>query len=86
MSETFVPLVPAKTVSSANGFTALPSNGQSAKAAASVPSPATPSANGAAPAAGCVKPTITLQRDGDVVSSIRVQCACGQVIDINCAY
>jgi hypothetical protein len=34
----------------------------------------------------CGKPTVTLQRTGDIVSGIRVQCGCGQVVDLNCVY
>jgi hypothetical protein len=29
---------------------------------------------------------ITLKRTGDVVSGIRIQCGCGQVIDLACIY
>lgn len=32
------------------------------------------------------EPQVTLQRDGDRVTSIRVQCSCGQVIDLACVY
>jgi hypothetical protein len=32
------------------------------------------------------EPKITLQRDGETVTGIQVQCACGQVIDLSCAY
>ena len=34
----------------------------------------------------CGQPVVTLQRDGDVVSRIRIQCGCGQVLDLDCAY
>ena len=34
----------------------------------------------------CAKPTITLQRQGEVVSAIRIQCSCGQVIELECVY
>lgn len=43
---------------------------------------------GAAPAVrggGC-EPIISVQRDADRVTSIRVQCSCGQVIDLACVY
>jgi hypothetical protein len=29
---------------------------------------------------------VTLRRNGDVVSGIRIQCKCGQVIDLACVY
>lgn len=32
------------------------------------------------------EPRVTLQRDGGRVSAIRVQCSCGQVIEIECVY
>ena len=31
-------------------------------------------------------PRISIQRDGDQVTSIRIQCGCGQVIDLACVY
>jgi len=31
------------------------------------------------------KPTLTLQRDGDRVTHVRVECGCGQVIELECA-
>jgi hypothetical protein len=34
----------------------------------------------------CGDPVITLQRNGPVVSRIRIQCSCGKVIDLTCAY
>jgi hypothetical protein len=32
------------------------------------------------------EPKVSVQRDGDRVTSIRVQCTCGQVMDIACVY
>ena len=32
------------------------------------------------------EPRIAVQRDGDRVSSIRVQCTCGQVMELACVY
>jgi hypothetical protein len=37
-------------------------------------------------AAGQCEPRVTLQRDGERVSAIRIQCSCGQVIDLACVY
>jgi hypothetical protein len=34
----------------------------------------------------CPKPTITMQRTGDAVSSIRIQCGCGNVIELTCLH
>jgi len=35
---------------------------------------------------GCGRPTITLQRNGEIVSGIRVQCGCGEVVELTCVY
>ena len=32
------------------------------------------------------EPRVTLQRDGGRVTVIRIQCACGQVIELACVY
>jgi len=48
--------------------------------------PATsPKAAGSEPET-CSKPVVTLQRNGEVVSGIRIQCGCGQVVDLTCVY
>ena len=31
-------------------------------------------------------PIVSLQRDGDRITVIRVECSCGQVIELNCSY
>jgi hypothetical protein len=35
---------------------------------------------------GQCEPSVTLQRDGERISAIRVQCGCGQVIELACIY
>jgi hypothetical protein len=37
-----------------------------------------------APRAG--GPQVTLQREGDRVTAIRIECQCGQVIELTCSY
>jgi hypothetical protein len=32
------------------------------------------------------QPVVTLQREGDKVTGIRIACVCGQVIELACAY
>jgi hypothetical protein len=32
------------------------------------------------------EPQVLLQRDGDRITSIRIQCSCGQVMDLACDY
>jgi hypothetical protein len=39
----------------------------------------------AAHSPGC-EPRVSVQRDGDRVGSIRIQCTCGQVIELACIY
>lgn len=41
----------------------------------------THAANGA-----LAKPVVTLQKDGERVTHIRIQCGCGQVVELECAY
>jgi hypothetical protein len=40
----------------------------------------------AQPAKACGQPAVTLQRQGDVISAIRIECGCGQVIELACSY
>jgi len=80
MTEAFVPLMAARNKNGESPFSNL-----KAKAAPAVPG---------AKAAGALeqptdcetKPVVTLQRTGDLVTGIRVQCGCGQVIDLACVY
>ena len=32
------------------------------------------------------EPRVTIQREGDCITSIQVHCSCGQIIDLKCAY
>ncbi len=34
----------------------------------------------------CRQPEITLQREGDRITQIRIQCGCGQIIELGCQY
>jgi hypothetical protein len=40
----------------------------------------------ATPPAGNCQPQVTVQRDGNRVTGIRVQCSCGEVIELACTY
>ena len=91
MPDTFVPMRPPILSSTDQGFTPLPlkpgsfasvktvsgTNGQVATATPAAPSP---------PAHNCPPPKVTLQRQSDVVSGIRIECSCGQVIELRCVY
>ena len=83
MSDAFVPFAPkasprdsaepfrVKVVSAANG-TAVPFQ------AAGTSSPMHASHGG--------QPKVSLVRDGDRITAVRVQCACGEVIELECVY
>jgi hypothetical protein len=90
MSNTFVPMGPPALFAAGNDFIPLSSRLAPAANGKTVPGAnghATPSpAAAAAPAQHCAPPKVTLQRQGDVVSSIRIQCGCGQVIELSCVY
>ena len=48
--------------------------------------PPKPPLHTAHPPKASITPTVTLQREGDRISLIRVECSCGQVIELACAY
>jgi hypothetical protein len=48
--------------------------------------PQPPGAWSSLPQGSASDPRVTLQRDGDRVSSIRLQCACGRLIELACVY
>ena len=35
---------------------------------------------------GAARPIVTMQKDGDRVTHIRIQCVCGEVVELECAY
>ncbi|NOS71975.1 MAG: hypothetical protein HOP33_18865 [Verrucomicrobia bacterium] len=87
MSSKFVPLLPTAPASAGPGRTvdsAVASSAFMALASSAAPSPAGTCSH--APAQSSVKPSVTLRRDGDRVTHVRVECACGQVIELECAY
>jgi hypothetical protein len=32
------------------------------------------------------EPRVSVQRDGDRITHLRIQCSCGQIIDLACVY
>lgn len=44
----------------------------------------TPTAHAGQPVLG--EPKITLERDGDRVTKIKVQCVCGHIVELSCLY
>ncbi len=83
MSESFIPLAPATAGSREAAFTSIRFKGLAPGSAQSGPNP--PGSAGAGTEA-CSKPVVTLQRNGEIVSGIRIQCGCGQVVDLACVY
>jgi hypothetical protein len=93
MSAAFVPLLPSVTPKAAPASVGLrvkiasPAPG----AAASKPPALAPAAASAPLAASAAvshsdQPAITLQRDGERITAIQIQCACGQLIHLDCEY
>ena len=83
----FVPLAPAAGAGTrSEGFQVLvarqPENARPLREASLS---STNASKKPAPDSNCV-PQITLQREGDRISAIHIQCSCGQVIDLVCAY
>jgi hypothetical protein len=83
MPDTFVPLVPPAAKPREAAFASLPFNGSASGAAPSASDASKPAGAGAD---ACAKPVVTLQRNGETVSGIRIQCGCGQVVDLACVY
>jgi hypothetical protein len=88
-NESFVPLAPAslRPAGERREFraTVISQSGQ-AQAFQSLSTTAAPSATSPAPQAGTCEPKVSLQRDGNRVTGIQIQCSCGQVIDLLCVY
>lgn len=70
--------VTADSAAASSAFAALVPNATNSNAPAPNPSGLGHSHPG--------KPTISLKKDGDRVTHIRVECACGQVVELECAY
>lgn len=87
-ADSFVPFdpVPAsspKASPAPTGLKVLP-KGESAPAFAPLQAGVAPHAHPPGTAGG--KPVVTLQREGDKVTGIRIECGCGQVIELACSY
>ncbi len=87
MSADFVPLVacPSASPSTADFRVKIVPNSQQAAPFIAVRPPGARSSESPCAGAGA-EPTMTLQRDGDRITSVRIQCACGQVIELACVY
>ena len=50
------------------------------------PLPSAPSSHAHANTGAAGKPVVTLQREGERITGIRIECVCGQVIELACSY
>jgi hypothetical protein len=85
MPNTFVPLAPVANPAEGNGFTALEFKAGT-RGAANTPPACNGSTSTTRALRDCADAKITLQRQGEVVTSIRIECTCGQVIELKCVY
>jgi hypothetical protein len=87
-TEPFVPLTTAPPSGENREFrvTVIPQNGI-AQPFQSLEQIATGAAEGSSPNGkkNC-EPRLSLQRDGGRVTNIRIQCTCGQMLDLACVY
>ena len=92
MTAAFVPLVPGATTKSAP---TMPTRLKPIPAAPAVFEPATPAnlkaeSAAAAPApalhAQHGPPKVTVEKHGELITHIRVECGCGQVTELKCEY
>ena len=82
MNEPFVPLSPAPVPGRNRGDFKVTIVNQPGKLENFQPLGRPPKSD----SAGQCEPRISLQRDGDRISAIRIQCTCGQTIDLACLY
>ena len=74
MNDQFIPFVPSDLIA----FAATPKTPFTQVAPGSTAGPSSH--------AGRSSPNVTLKRDGDRVTHICVQCACGETIELACVY
>ena len=96
MSSDFVPFLKSGGKLSASSSPCLPASAShstrdnaagAAGFSALVPGqPAALSPNPTGHAHANAKPVVTLKRNGDQVTHIHIQCACGEVVELECAY
>jgi hypothetical protein len=89
MTQAFVPLVPGslRTAESTGAARLKPITPASTQFQPGPPASAKVEPNGSpAPHAAHGEPKITLERQGETITHIRVQCGCGQVIELKCEY
>jgi hypothetical protein len=78
MTADFVPFVPASTAKTSAPFPARPFTPLTPKAASAAAHVESCSRGG--------EMKVELKRDGERITQIRVQCRCGELIEIDCEY
>jgi hypothetical protein len=86
-TESFVPLttLPASGEHQEFRITVIPKTGQTRSLQSLEPTPPVP-LEGAAGTGKMGEPQVSLQYEGDRITHIRIQCACGQILDLACVY
>ncbi len=84
-TDTFVPLVASSPSDPQREFkvTVIPQAGQPQ---AFHPVGSAGEGQGAFPKKQNCEPQLSVQREGDKITNIRIQCRCGQTIDVACVY
>ena len=87
-TESFVPLTAAPAAAGPREFQVgiIPRDGQFRPFQSLEKKPVAPGETALSDGKKYCEPRISVQRDGDRVTSIRVQCTCGQVMDLACVY
>lgn len=84
MSTEFLPFLPPSAQNAPSGeFHARIISPGAEKLSGSLPSMVAPPAASTKPKCD---PTVTVERVGDRVTRIQVQCSCGEVIELSCVY
>jgi hypothetical protein len=85
-TESFVPLTTVTALDEKREFrvTVIPQT-EPARAFQTLGQVATAAENGLTHAKNC-EPRLSVQRDGERITNIRVQCSCGQVMELACVY
>ena len=87
-TESFVPLTKKATTDESREFrvTVIPQANQKQSFQTLEPSAFKPAEAGCLNGKKHGEPHLTLQRDGDRITNIRIQCGCGQVMELACVY
>jgi hypothetical protein len=84
--DSFVPLTPAVPPGNRRADSRVTIISQAEKAEPFRPLAASVTAHPAAAPGSGSEPRVAVQREGDRVSSIQIQCGCGRMIELACVY